>query len=172
LHILKSKDAKLEHKECLILDGDPAERLVESLRKDIGDEGSIVSWYKSFENARNKELAELVPKYAEFLQDIIDRTYDLMNIVDNQYYVHPGFKGSSSIKKVQPVIAPDFSYKKLGVQNGTDAIEAYKQIRSGKLKGEDLEEKKDEMLEYCGYDTEVMYLIWKFFTDLVAKSST
>ena len=167
LHILKSKDAKLEHKECLILDGDPSERIVASLKENIGDKGTVISWYKSFENSRNKELASLLLEYSDFLYNIIDRTYDLMDIVNNQYYVHHGFKGSSSIKKVQPVIAPDFSYKGLKVQNGTDAIEAYRQITSGELKGKAVEEKKEQMLKYCSYDTEVMYIIWKFFTDLI-----
>ncbi|MFA6397767.1 MAG: DUF2779 domain-containing protein [Candidatus Paceibacterota bacterium] len=169
LHILRSKDSELEHEECLILDGDPAERIVESLRKNIGDTGSVISWYKKFENSRNKELARLVPLQHDFLHSVVARTYDLMDIVDNQYYVHYGFKGSSSIKKIQPVIAPDFSYKELDVQNGTAAIEAYRQISGGKLTGKDAEEKSKQMLKYCEYDTKIMYIIWKFFVDLVEK---
>ncbi len=171
LHVLKDKGAPLEHHELLILEGDPAEQIVAGLRSVIGDTGSVISWYKSFENARNRELARLVPLQFEFLQSVIDRTYDLMDIVEQQYYVHHGFKGSSSIKKVQPVLAPDFSYKKLGVQSGTDAIEAYRQITHGELVGEALEEKKRQMLEYCGYDTEVMYVLWKFFTDLIEEKN-
>ena len=94
-----------------------------------------------------------------------------MDIVENQYYVHRGFKGSSSIKKVQDVLAPQYSYKKLiDVQNGTDAIEAYRQILKGELSGKALEEKKEHMLKYCKYDTAVMYEIWKFFYDLVNAS--
>lgn len=170
LHILRNKNAKLEHRECLILDSDPSERIVESLRKDIGDTGSVISWYKAFENSRNKELAELVPSRRDFLHSIINRTYDLMDIVDKQYYVHHDFKGSSSIKKIQPVIAPDFSYKELEVQNGTAAIEAYRQITSGELKGKDAENKKLQMLKYCEYDTKIMYIIWKFFTDLIEQN--
>ena len=169
LHILKSKDAELEHKECLVLEGDPAEKIVASLRENIGDTGSVISWYKSFENSRNKELAGLVPEQAEFLHSVVERTYDLMDIVDKQYYVHHGFKGSSSIKKIQPVIAPNFSYKDLEVQNGTMAIEAYRQISVGELKGKEVEEKRKQMLKYCEYDTKIMYIIWKFFSDLVAK---
>lgn len=167
LHVLKDKNSELEHYELLVLDGDPAEKIVESLKSHIGDTGSIISWYKKFENSRNKELARLVPLHYEFLHDVINRTYDLMDIVDQQHYVHHGFKGSSSIKKVQPILAPDFSYKHLGVQNGTDAIEAYRQISKGELVGIALEEKKQQMLKYCGYDTEVMYVLWKFFTNLV-----
>jgi len=170
LHILKSKNAELEHRECLILEGDPVPKLIESLRKDIGDTGSVISWYKAFENSRNRELANMLPEYSEFLHSVIDRTYDLMDIVDKQYYVHHGFKGSSSIKKIQPVIAPDFSYKELDVQNGTGAIEAYRQINSGELTGKDKEEKRKNMLKYCEYDTKIMYIIWKFFVDLVEKS--
>ncbi len=168
LNILKNKDAKLEHRECLILDGDPAERLVESLRKDIGDDGTIISWSKRFENSRNIELAHMVPKHADFLNDVVRRTYDLMDIVENQYYIHHEFKGSSSIKKIQPVLAPNYSYKSLiDVQNGTAAIEAYRQILKGELVGEALEEKKKHMLKYCQYDTEVMCEIWRFFTKLI-----
>jgi hypothetical protein len=92
-----------------------------------------------------------------------------MDIVDKQYYVHHGFKGSSSIKKIQPVIAPDFSYKELDIQNGTAAIEAYRQISSGELKGKEVDEKRAQMLKYCEYDTLIMYKIWKYFTDLVEK---
>lgn len=169
LHFLRSKDGELEHKECLILDGDPAERLVKSMREHIGDTGSVISWYKHFENSRNRELAKLLPEYSDFLHSIINRTYDLMDIVDHQHYVHHGFKGSASIKKVQQVLAPDFSYKELDVQNGTDAIEAYRQIHKGELVGKEAEEKKKQMLLYCKNDTEVMVIIWKFFVDLVNK---
>jgi hypothetical protein len=153
LDVLKDKAAELEHFELLLLDGDPAERIVEGLRSHIGDSGSIISWYKKFENSRNKELARLVPLQFEFLQSVIKRIY--------------GFKGSSSIKKVQPVLAPNFSYKTLGVQSGTDAIEAYRQLSVGELTGESAEEKKLQMLEYCKNDTEVMYVLWKFFVKLV-----
>ncbi len=167
IHVLKDKDAELEHYEMLVLEGDPAEKIVAGLREVIGDTGSVISWYKAFENARNRELSRLVPLQFEFLQSVISRTYDLMDIVEQQYYVHHGFKGSSSIKKVQPILAPEFSYKDLDVQSGTDAIESYRQIAQGELDGKDLEEKKRQMLKYCGYDTEIMYILWKFFTDLV-----
>ena len=78
LHILRDKDSELEHHELLVLDGDPADRIVESLKSHIGSTGSIISWYKKFENSRNKELAKLVPLHHEFLHDVISRTYDLM----------------------------------------------------------------------------------------------
>ena len=168
LNILPHRDAKLEHRECLVLEGDPSRQIVEGLRRDIGDIGTIISWNKKFENSRNKELAALLPEYSSFLHGLVERTYDLMDIVEQQMYVHPDFRGSSSIKKVQPVLAPHYSYKKLGVKNGTDAIDAYRKISTGIISGADAELKRQEMLEYCRYDTEVMYEIWAFFMKLVS----
>ncbi len=171
LHILRSKDSIPEHEECLILDGDPVERIATSLRKHIGNVGSIISWSK-FENTCNRKLKSLVPSQSEFLEGVIKRTYDLRDIVENQYYVHHGFQGSSSIKEVQSVLAKKLNYKKLAIQNGMGAIEAYRQIFEGEVTGKDIEEKRKQMLEYCGYDTEVMYIIWKFFSGLVEQNNT
>ncbi len=87
--------------------------------------------------------------------------------MENQYYVHPGFEGRSSIKKVLPVLAPHLSYKTLGVQSGTDAIESYRKITKGELTGEMAIEKERQMLEYCKLDTFAMYAIWKFLQDAI-----
>lgn len=167
LHVVRDKDSEPEHYECLKLDGEPSEHIAESLSQHIGDRGTIVSWSKTFENSRNKELANFLPSYKDFFLRVVTRTYDLMDIVENQHYVHPGFHGRSSIKKVLPVLAPHLSYKVLGVQSGTDAIEAYRQITTGELTGDAMEEKKRQMLEYCKLDTYAMYVLWKFFTDAV-----
>ncbi len=183
LHVLSEEDFKNElppkHFECLILDGDPVERLVESLRSHIGDTGSVVSWHKSFENHRNEELAEMAPLQFNFLHSVIKRTYDLKDIVSEQYYVHHGFKGSASIKKVFPVIKdllglPDdaLSYESLAVKSGTDVIDSYSKILKGEISGMAADLKKQQMLEYCKLDTEAMYIIWKFFTKLVAEKKS
>ena len=169
LHVLEDKDSEPKHYESLILDGEPSERIAESLRKHIGDSGTVISWYKTFENSRNKELANLLPDYKDFFLDVVNRTYDLMDIVDGQHYIHPGFEGRASIKKVLPVLAPHLSYKVLGVQSGTDAIEAYRKITVGELVGDEMKEKERQMLEYCKLDTYAMYVLWKFFSDLVKE---
>ncbi len=169
LHVLHDAESEPEHYEFINFVGDPAEKIVASLKEHIGPTGTVISWYKKFENSRNKELASSVPLEFDFLMDVIKRTYDLMDIVDNQYYVHPGFLGRSSIKKVLPILAPDLSYKTLGVQNGTEAIESYRKITEGELEGEEASQKEEEMLEYCKLDTYAMYRIWKFFYELVNK---
>lgn len=166
LHVLRDEHAEPEHFECLVVDGEPSERIAHSLRQHLGDTGTVLSWFKTFENSRNRELAGFLPEYRDFFLGVIARTYDLMDIVANQHYVHPGFEGRASIKKVLPVLAPHLSYKTLGVQNGTEAIEAYRKITRGELTGEALKEKERQMLEYCELDTKAMYVIWKHFNDL------
>jgi len=175
LHVLKDKNSEPEHYECLVLEGDPTEKIAESLKKHIGDRGNLISWFKTFENGRNREMARMLPAYKDFFTGMINRTYDLMNIVEGQHYVHPDFKGKSSIKKVLPVIKKmmnlpenELSYKTLGVQNGTDAIEAYRQITKGEIVGKSADDKKAQMLEYCKLDTYAMYILWKFFESVVA----
>lgn len=169
LHILEKPEGEPVHKEFLHFDGDPAEKIVAALRKDIGNVGTVISWHKSFENSRNKELAEAVPLEFNFMTDLVKRTYDLKDIVENQHYVHPGFMGRSSIKKVLPALVPELSYKNLGVKNGMEAIESYRQIMEGELVGELAEKKKKEMLEYCKLDTYAMYRLWKVFYDMINK---
>ena len=166
LHVLQDKDSEPIQFECLILDGEPAERISKSLREHMGDTGTVISWFKTFENTRNRELANFLPSYKDFFLGIIARTYDLMYIVEGQHYVHPGFEGRASIKKVLPVLAPHLSYKTLGVQNGTDAIEAYRKITKGELTGAEAKEKERQMLEYCKLDTYAMYAIWKHLSEL------
>ncbi|MBU1034296.1 DUF2779 domain-containing protein [Patescibacteria group bacterium] len=171
LHVLQDKESEPVHFECLILDGEPSERITESLREHMGDTGTVVSWFKTFENSRNRELADFLPSYKDFFFGIVARTYDLMDIVEGQHYVHPGFEGRSSIKKVLPVLAPHLSYKKLGVQSGTDAIESYRKISRGELMGDAAKEKERQMLEYCKLDTYAMFVLWKFFSELVKEQS-
>lgn len=163
LHVVKDKNSKPEHFECLVLDGEPSERIAKSLQNNIGDKGTVISWYKNFENSRNREFANFLPKYKDFFLNLVERTYDLMDIVENQHYVHPGFEGRSSIKKVLPVLAPHLSYKALGVQSGTDAIESYRKIARRELVGDAVKEKAKQMFEYCELDTYAMYEIWKHF---------
>ncbi|MEK7578087.1 MAG: DUF2779 domain-containing protein [Patescibacteria group bacterium] len=78
LHVLHDKNSEPISFECLILDGEPSERIAKSLREHIGNTGSVVSWFKTFENSRNRELANFLPSYKDFFLSLVARTYDLM----------------------------------------------------------------------------------------------
>lgn len=171
LHVVHAPDAEPQHFGDLILGGDPAEKIAEQLKAHIGPKGTVISWFKTFENSRNRELARLLPQYAEFFESLVARTYDLMDIVEKQHYVHPGFHGKASIKKVLPVLVPSLSYKGLAVKNGTDAIAGYRALWQGEITGEDAEQKKRDMLEYCKLDTLAMYEIWRRFREVANSLS-
>ncbi len=168
LHVLEGPDAELKHYGDLILGGDPSAKIAEALVSHIGPKGSVISWYKTFENSRNKELATLLPEHRGFFLNLVARTYDLMDIVEHQHYVHPGFMGRASIKKVLPVLVPGLSYKDLPVKSGTDAIEGYRQLTREVLVGEEAAQKQRDMLEYCKLDTLAMVEIWRHFKGVVS----
>ena len=112
----------------------------------------------SFEKARNREMAELYPAHRAALEDINERMFDLEDVF-KEAYADVNFCGSTSIKKVLPVVCPHLSYKDLAVQDGTQAMEQWfamleetnEQARSAIRKN---------LLAYCEMDTFAMVEIY------------
>tara|TARA_B100000949_G_C13986440_1_gene327335 strand:- start:63 stop:482 length:420 start_codon:yes stop_codon:yes gene_type:complete len=138
-------------------------RLLEALRGDIGPTGSVVSWHASFEKSRNKEMALLFPEYSDFLQDMNERTVDLEDVFKSAY-VDARFDGSTSIKKVLPVLCPELSYKGLEVQDGASAMDAWEQMI--KATGAEADQRASSLLSYCKLDTFAMVKIHLFLRAL------
>lgn len=63
----------------------------------------------------------MYPDYASFLEDGNERIYDLEDIVNNGYFLHPKFKGSWSIKDVLPAMIPELSYEEMSIKKGDQA---------------------------------------------------
>ena len=121
--------------------------------------GYVVSWHKSFENMCNKEMAILYPDKLYFLNDISLRMIDLEDLFKGGY-VDIAFGGSTSIKKILPVIVPELSYDNMEVANGTDAMEAF--TRMLKMpEGVERKKLKKDMLAYCELDTLAMVRIFE-----------
>jgi len=159
------------HFEYLSLDpGDPALPLLEQLRTDLGAPGTIVVWYKPFEMTRNKEMALLHPQYAEFLEQINERIYDLSDLVSFGYYLHPDFKGSFSIKDVLPVMEPGLSYTDLDIHEGEQASAVWWNIMFGKLDDDEKACLTESLRLYCGLDTFAMVELYKVFISLLNYS--
>ena len=133
------------------------------MQGDIGPDGSIVSWHASFEKTQNREMAKMFPDKAEFLAGLNDRMVDLEDVFKTAY-VDVGFDGSTSIKKVLPVICPDLNYKDLDVQDGSSAMEAWE--RMIKAEAEEAARISSALLSYCGRDTFAMVEIYRFLTKL------
>src|ERR1035437_2870356 len=162
LHILGSPDGEIEHREYLhMTNTNPCEPLLRQLKNDIGSDGTILVWHEGFEKGRNKELAEMFPKYEAFLLDLNDRMMDLKIPFSEEWFVDKDFFGSASITDVQPVLVPGPGYKGLEISNGTMAQRIWMEtFLSGKNA-----DKKDkiikDLLAYCNDDTLNMYKILK-----------
>jgi predicted RecB family nuclease len=162
LHILRKPSGELEHYEYLAKDDKrlPAHDLLKALSEQVGETGSVITWNKSFETGRNREMATQYPKYKELMESINDRVFDLMDIFSKQHYVHHDFKGSSSIKKVLPVLVDGFTYDDLDINNGqAAALRWYEAVtsRDTELTGKTYQ----SLLEYCKLDTLAMVEIYK-----------
>ena len=170
LHILRGPKGKVEHHELLLTgEGDPGPELVRTLADTLPQTGSVIVWYRPFEASRNSEMAERYPEYRDFLLGINHRIYDLMDVFKKGYYVDPGFKGSASIKKVLPVLAPEFEgeYEKMEISHGEGAMLAWAAIQSGNVSKDQLEEVRRKMLTYCKLDTLAMVKIWEKLLEII-----
>jgi Domain of unknown function(DUF2779) len=160
LHIQEEPGGPLLHREYLHLDAtSPLKDLAASLRKDIGDKGSLIVWNQSFEGGRNKELAAANPEMEDFLFGLNDRFFDLMKIFSNQSYVHKAFKGKTSIKKVLPVLCPELSYAGLGIKEGGAASNAWRSMIFDAISLDQKELIAHDLLAYCKLDTYAMVAI-------------
>lgn len=171
LHIVTAGGA-IEHREFLWTEpGEfPVPHLVKQLRRDIGNDGSVVVWSRNFEADRQREMAEALPGDAEFLLGLNQRMVDLMEPVTSGAWMHPGFGGSASIKKVLPAVHPELSYDTLRIGNGGLAAERWYQAMAGSadvLTAAEREETFSSLREYCHLDTLAMVRIWEHLRDLV-----
>jgi hypothetical protein len=124
-------------------------------------------WNKAFEMTRNIEMAGLHPEYAEFLEGINQRIYDLGDPVRLGYYLHPGFKGSWSIKQVLPVMVPGLNYQDLEVHQGDQASLTWWTLCFGSPQAGEKEEKAEALKRYCEMDTRAMLELYRAFSALI-----
>ncbi len=160
LHVKRTPgDTELLHAEYLAKEAAMPLALIEHMQNHIGATGSVVSWHAAFENTQNKNMAALYPNKADFLNSLIERTLDLEDLFKDGY-VDIAFGGSTSIKMVLPVLAPDLTYEGMDVANGTDAMEAW--IRFITMsESADKDQLREAMLEYCKLDTYAMVRIFE-----------
>ena len=162
LHVVDTEGGVVHYEFLITEKNDAPTLLLQELQKDIqADDGTVFVWNKSFERTRNEEMARLYPEFADFLKDVNDRMYDLEVPFKSGLYIHPDFKGKSSIKKVLPVLAPDLSYKNLSVQNGSMAFTQWHRLAFDDLSLAERSKIKQDLLEYCKMDTWAMVRIWE-----------
>ena len=168
LHKLEKQGGESFHYEHIsLVEGDPTLPLLERLKDDIGNSGTVIVWNKSFEMTMNKEMAKLHPEYTAFLGQLNERIYDLGDIVNLGYYLHPGFKGSWSIKHVLPVMVPELSYKGMVIGKGDQASMAWWNMTFGQVDQREKEQLTEALFRYCELDTLAMVEIYRKLNELI-----
>ncbi len=159
IHIQEHENGEIIHKEYIHKENtNPAEPLTKKLLEDIGtDNGSVIVWYQIFEKSRNTELANMLPQYADRLENINSRVVDLMIPFKNDWVINKDFFGSASIKKVLPALCnnKEFDYSAMEVGDGQTAQRVWseffikkfaekteKEKERGRKEGERREEKR------------------------------
>lgn len=141
------------HFEFLATDAsDPRRDFISSLCAGLGESGGIVVYNAAFESQRLSELASWLPEFADRINSIQARLFDLLLIVRNHVY-HPAFAGSYSLKSVLPALVPEMTYDGMQITNGQDAGRAWKSLVREGLDQKEHETIKKALLDYCGQDT-------------------
>ena len=167
LHILREPTGELEHIEFLHEDfSDPSELVTQVLREHVVG-GTVVVWYQSFEKQVNQNIGIRLPQHKEFYEQFNATIFDLYTIFFDQHYIHPGFKGSASIKKVLPVVAPELSYANLVIHEGGQASNEWWRMVGPTTLPAEKKEIAQNLKVYCGQDTYAMYVIWKHLRGLL-----
>lgn len=139
----------------------PSEPLAKALRGSIGDSGSVIVWYQSFEKGCNETLAKMVPEYAEFLKNVNERIVDLMVPFSSGWYADKAFHGSASIKQVLPVLVPSLTYEDLEINQGQQAQREWMESVLNEGATADKEKVMANLREYCRQDVLAMVEILK-----------
>jgi len=164
---IEHQNGTVEHKDFLDTTGDlPVKSLAECLIATVGSKGPVYS-YGAFERTMINAISEMLPGLAPKLGKIRSRIVDLLPIARQSYY-HPAMKGSWSMKSVLPTIAPSLNYDSLEVQHGGMAQQAYLEATAHGTTAERQRAIRENLLEYCGRDTEGLFAIARFLENAAA----
>lgn len=154
------ENGELTHFEWL---GDKLEQPIDMLKKmqDFTELiGTFISWNAPFEVGRNKNMIDWIPEFTDYLSYMNTHMFDLETVFKGDY-VDYRFGGRTSIKKVLPVLCPQFSYSDLEVQDGTMALDTWGRMVTDPNFNEGVEQTRKNLLEYCKLDTLAMVEIYK-----------
>lgn len=160
LHVIEKPNGKLKHMEYLHNEKtNPMPGLLKQLEKDIGDQGTVLAWNMCYEKGCNDRMAELYPKYREFLTELNQRIKDLMTPFSEIWFFDKDFFGSASVKKVLPVFVPELSYKNLEVGDGLLARRTWTETVLEEKHEDDRDKIMENLSIYCTQDTFAMVRI-------------
>ena len=159
LHVQQEAGAEPEHYEFLAEpDVDPRRQLIEQLLDLIPEDGCVLTYNQTFEKGVLRDLADLFPDLAGEIGKHMENVRDLMVPFRRRDVYRWQMRGSYSIKEVLPAMVPDLSYAGMAVADGMAAMQAYHDM-CAMDPGEELDQLRASMLEYCRLDTLAMVRI-------------
>lgn len=155
LHVVGKKTEHLEY----LHDGkdDPRPGFLTALKKSLPSSGSVLVYFEGFEGSVLKELARDFPEYLGWVDSVLPRFVDLHKPFKEFWYYNPKQQGSASLKKVLPALVGK-GYEGMAIQDGDCATIAYLDMTFGKMTAEMKQKTREDLLKYCGLDTEGM--VW------------
>jgi hypothetical protein len=172
LHVVEKENAAAKHYSFLA-DGnnDPRHEFIESLKKVLGNSGSIIVYNQGFEKGVLRALANAFPEYDEWVEDLNDRTIDLLAPFRSFHYYHPKQKGSASVKNVLPVLTGT-NYDHLDISDGMDASLAFLDVIANNVAENEEIKIREDLEKYCALDTEGMIWIVDKLKELVKGTAS
>jgi hypothetical protein len=167
LHVQASPCSRRRH-YAFLAEGqnDPRPALLKKLRKEIGSEGTVLAYNKSFEEHVLRESADAFPEYAGWVENVTGRMVDLIVPFRSFAYYNPSQQGSASLKKVLPAVTGK-SYTGMDIAEGGEASRRFLDIMFGDASPEEVQQTRKALLKYCGQDTLGMVWIVEKLTKLV-----
>ena len=160
------KEIKLDDANSFLdfLDQDIERKFVESLLKELGNDGTIFV-HSSYE----KQVLDRLKKkdsckdLANKIEKLDERIEDTLEIVRKKFY-DPRMNGKYKIKVINKVVPnSDISYeKKDNIVSGDDAQLAWLIYTDPKTSNKNKEKQKDLLIEYCSKDTLAVYYLVKY----------
>ena len=151
MHI-EHEDDRLEH-SVYFSTGDCRKDFIEHLLAEIPPTGSIMVFnMEGAEKLRLMQLAEQFPEYRKPLEALCERMVDLSTPFETGCYYDLRQRGKSSLKTLLPLFSTKDGYKLLEVQNGMDAVFAYRKASHTEDENEK-EEIAQQICDYCSMDT-------------------
>ena len=109
------------------------------------------------------QMAEAFDDLAPALRDMATRLFDLLPFAREHYY-HPAMRGSWSIKRVLPTIAPDLDYGNLDTVQSGDMVEPiYFEMVDPTTPPARRDALSTALRTYCARDTLAMVRLAAFF---------
>ena len=114
--------------------------------------------HQSAETTVLDQVAEFLGgHYPSAISELRPRFFDTEKLLKAGYY-HPEQQGSYSIKKVSPPLL-GHGYGDLEIQDGMAAVVNWKRASMGDCPPEERAKLRQDLLAYCGRDTELMHEI-------------